>query len=415
MNVPLFIARRYLFAKKSHNVINLISLISVLGMMVGTMAFIVILSVYNGFDQLVQTLYQNFDADLVIKPKVGKYIDGTDPLLQQIRQEPSLAAYCEIVEERVALQYLGSPIVTAVMKGVDSNFVNHSPLVEHIVQGQFKLKFGEIDQAVLGRGLATSLGVNVHFLDPLYLLFPSRSASISVLNPQAALLEKKLFPAGIFSVEQTYDADYFFVPLSLAQEVMEYTSEVSYIELRLHPSVPLNKVQTRFATILGSKNYVLLNRYQQNETLYKMMRTEKLVIYFLLLFVLLVITCNIIGSIALLILEKREDVKTLASMGATDAVIKRIFLFEGWLIACFGTLSGLLLGLLLCFLQQRFGLIGMPGNFIVTAYPIEVQWGDVISVLGSVWLIGYAAVRISVHFFIPKPTSSPLKSIDEPA
>jgi len=414
VNLPLFIARRYLFAKKSHNVINIISWISVLGMMVGTMAFIVILSVYNGFDQLVQTLYHTFDSDLVIRPKMGKYIDTVDPSLEQIRQDPSILAYNEVVEETVILQYLGRPVVSATMKGVDEHFFTHSPLVDYIIQGDFKLKFGDIDQAALGRGLATSLGVNVHFKDPLYLYFPSRSASVNLLNPQAALLEKRLFPAGIFSVEQNYDSKYFFVPLSLSREIMEYTTEASYIELRLQPNAQPNKVQARFAALLDPDDYLLLNRYQQNETLYKMMRTEKLVIYFLLLFVLLVITCNILGSIALLIMEKREDIETLKSMGASPITIKRIFLFEGWIIAFFGTLSGLILGVLLCFLQQRFGLIGLPGNYIINAYPIQVQWGDMLSVLGSVWIIGYVAARLSVYFFLTKPMLSAPQKSDEP-
>ena len=403
MNLPLFIARRYLFAKKSHQVINIISWISVVGIVVGTMAFIVILSVYNGFDQIVQSLYSTFDADLVIKPKTGKYIEGTDPVLLHIKNDPSIIAYCEVVEETVALQYGERQVVIATMKGVDSNFVTHSPIAEYIVQGSFAIKFGEIDMAVLGRGLAASMGVNIHFNDPLYLYFVSRNASLNLLNPQSALLTKKLFPGGIFSIEQNYDSNWFFVPLSLAREVMEYDTEVSYIELRLQPDAPLNKVQDRLSALLESTDYVLLNRYQQNETLFKMLRTEKLVIFFLLFFVLLIITCNILGSIALLIMEKREDVETLKSLGASETVIKRIFLFEGWMIALFGTITGLLLGLLLCFLQQRFGMIGMPGNFIITAYPVEVWWSDIGRVLGAVLLIGYAAAIMAVRFFIPKP------------
>ena len=370
--------------------------------MVGTLAFIVILSVYNGFDQLVQSLYNTFDSDLVIVPKNGKYLNGSDPVLQQIKEDPSIAAYCEVVEETVALQYRDQPVVPAIMKGVDSNFVAHSPIVEHLVQGSFALKFGEIDQAVLGRGVAASLGINVNFLDPLYLYFPSRTATISMLNPQASLLKERLFPAGIFSVEQNYDSKYIFVPLSLARNLMEYTSEASYIELRLQPAAQLNKVQARFAALLEPYNYTLLNRYQQNETLYKMMRTEKLVITFLLLFVLLIIACNILGSIALLVMEKREDVETLKSMGASEALIKRTFLFEGSMIACFGALSGMALGLIICLLQQHFGFIRMPGNFIVTAYPVRVEWGDILMVTGLVLLIGYLAARGSVHFFCLK-------------
>jgi len=414
MHLPLFISRRYLFAKKSHNVINIISWISVVGMMVGTLAFIVILSVYNGFDSLVQSLYNTFDSDLVIKPKTGKYLDGADWVLQQIKDDPSIAAYCEVVEETVALHYRDQPVVPAIMKGVDSNFVAHSPIVNYLIQGNFALKFGEIDQAVLGRGVAASLGVNVYFIDPLYLYFPSRTASISMLNPQASLLKERLFPAGIFSVQQNFDDKYIFVPLSLARNIMEYTSEASYIELRLHPGAPLNKIQARFATLLEPYNYTLLNRYQQNETLYKMMRTEKLVITFLLLFVLLIIACNILGSIALLVMEKREDIETLKSMGASDKLIKRTFLYEGLTIAFFGTLSGMALGIALCLLQQHFGFIHMPGNFLVTAYPVEVRWGDIFAVLGSVLLIGYLAAQISIYFFILPPTSKSSTAAPKP-
>jgi ABC-type lipoprotein release transport system permease subunit len=382
-------------------VINLISRISVVGMMVGTMAFIVILSVYNGFDNLVQLLYNTFDADLVIKPATGKYLDGADPILQRVKEDPSIAAYCEIVEETVVLQYRDQPIITGIMKGIDQPFLDHSPIVNCIVQGSFSPHLGDINQAILGRGLASSLGINVHFIDPLYLHYPSRSASINMINPISSLIEEKLFPSGIFSVEQNYDAKYLFVPLSLARKMLEYTTQVTYIELRLHPDSPVRKVQARLASMVEPNGYKLLNRYQQNETLYKMMRTEKLVIYFLLLFVLLVITCNILGSIALLIIEKQEDVETLKSMGATSALIKRIFLFEGWIISFLGAVSGLLLGLLLCFLQQRFGFISMPGNFIITAYPVAVQWGDVLSVLCAVWVIGYVTARISVRLFLP--------------
>ena len=371
-------------------------------MMVGTLAFIVILSVYNGFDQLVQSLYNAFDSDLVIRPKSGKYLDGTDPVLAQIKTDPSIAAYCEVVEETVALQYRNQPVIPVTMKGIDSIFVANSPIVEHLIQGNFAIKFGEIDQAVLGRGVASSLGVNVHFIDPLYLYFVSRSAPISMINPQASLLKERLFPAGIFSVEQNYDSKYIFVPLALARTVMEYTTEASYIELRLQPEASLNKVEALFASILNSDDYVLLNRYQQNETIYKMMRTEKLVIYFLLTFVLLITACNILGSTALLVMEKREDVETLKSMGASEKLIKRTFLFEGIIISFFGTLSGLVLGLILCLVQQYFDIIPMPGNFIITAYPIVVMWGDVFAVLSSVLLIGYLAARLSIYFFLPK-------------
>ena len=400
MNLPLFIARRYLFAKKSHNIINLISWITLLGMMAGTVAFIIVLSVYNGFDHLVQTLYNTFDADLVIKPATGKCVEGTDPVFEEMQRDPAVAAWCEVVEEMVVLNYRDRHAI-AVMKGVDSLFMTHTPLAKYITDGRFAIWFGDIEQAVIGRSLARSLGINIRFLDPLYLYFFNRTASFNPLHPQAALQTERLFPSGIYAVEQHYDARYFFIPITMARRVMEYTTEASYIEIRLQPGTVVEKIEAKYRKILEEQGYLLQNRYQQNETLYKMMRTEKLVIYFLLLFVLLIISCNILGSMALLIIEKREDLATLQSLGATNAMVKRIFLLEGWLISVFGAVAGLILGLLVCFLQQTFGIISMPGNFVITAYPIVIQWSDVALVLTSVLLIGYLAARISVRFFMP--------------
>jgi len=402
VNLPFFIARRYLFAKKSHNVINLISWISAFGMMAGTLAFIVVMSVYNGFDGLVQSLYNTFDADLVIKPATGKYIDGEHPIWDAMKKDPAVAAWCEVVEETVALSYRGRPI-TGVMKGVDPVFIAHTPLANHVIDGSFATHLGEIEQAVMGRGLARSLGVNIHFIDPLYLYFPSLSAPFNPLNPQAALYTEKLFPSGIFAVEQNHDSQYFFVPIATARRLMEYTTEVSHIEIRLQPGASPDKIQAAFGRMLEPQGYILQNRYQQNESLYKMMRTERLVIYFLLLFVLLIISCNILGSMALLIIEKRQDLISLQSMGAGPGLIKNIFLLEGWLISVLGACAGLALGLLLCLLQQHFGLISLPGNFVITAYPVIVRWSDVVLVLTSVLLIGYLASRISVRFFIFAP------------
>ncbi|MCL1974420.1 MAG: ABC transporter permease [Bacteroidetes bacterium] len=399
MNLPLFIARRYLFAKKSHNVINLISWITALGMMAGTLAFIVILSVYNGFDHLVQSLYNTFDADLVIKPATGKYIDGCDPLWDDIKGDPLVAAWCEIVEETVVIEYRNRS-VTAMMKGVDSIFTTHTPLIDRTTDGAFSTHLGEIPQIVMGQGLARNLGVNIHFIDPIYLYFPSLSATFNPLNPQASLHTQKLFPSGIFAVEQNYDSQYFFIPLATARQLMEYTTEVSYIEIRLQPGASTDNIQAKYRRLLEPHGYLLQNRYQQNESLYKMMRTEKIVIYFLLLFVLLIISCNILGSMALLIIEKREDMVSLQSLGASPVAIKRIFLLEGWMITVLGSFFGLIFGLLLCFLQQRFGLISLPGNFMITAYPVLVMWNDIALVLASVLLIGYLAARASVRFFI---------------
>jgi ABC-type transport system, involved in lipoprotein release, permease component len=361
--------------------------------MAGTLALIVILSTYNGFDRLVQSLYNTFNSDLLVTPVRGKTLDGSLAVFQQIRQDADVAAYCEVVEETVFLQYRGRQAV-GIMKGVDSIFQAHSPLKQHIIKGEFTLQLGDIEQAAMGYHLAAGLGVGVYFIDPLYLSFPRRDASFNPLQPQASLQTEKLFPVGVFSVDQNYDTQYLFVPLATARRLLDYSTECSSLEIGLQPSADKKAAQGRISGLLGS-DYVVKNRYQQNETLYKMMHTEKVIIYFLLLFMVLIIACNIIGSLTMLIIEKKDDTETLQSLGANPALIKGIFIWEGWLISALGALIGMVLGLLLCFLQQQFGMISLPGSFAVTAYPIQVLWTDVLAVMGGVLGIGYIAARIT--------------------
>ena len=230
--------------------------------------------------------------------------------------------------------------------------------------------------------------------DPLFLSFPRRDAVFNPLLPQAALNTQKLFPSGIFSTDQDYDSKYLFVSLATARGLLDYEAECTALELGLREGANQKAVQERISRILGPE-YVVKNRHQQNETLYKMMRTEKVIIYFLLLFMVLIIACNIIGSLTMLIIEKKDDTETLKSLGAKPSLIKGIFIWEGWLISAGGSLIGLVLGLLLCFLQQQFGLISLPGSFAVTAYPIQVLWTDVLAVMAGVLGIGYLAARIT--------------------
>lgn len=384
-----------MFAKKSQQVINIISVICAAGIALGTMALIVVLSVYNGFNDLVKDLYHSFEPDLVVKPAQGKTIDPSPAVFDSIAALPALTAFCPVIEENVFLQYRNKQAI-ATLKGVDSVFAANTPLKQSITQGYFSIYFGEVEQAVLGRGLAASMGVNVNFIDPLWIYFPKRHAVYSAINPTASLNRDKLFPAGIFAIEQNYDSRYLFAPLPAAQRLLSYDNEVSYIELRVKPDAKIRKVQKTCRKLLGS-SYVVLNRYQQNETLYKMMRTEKMAIYLILSFIVLIISCNILGSLSLLILEKKADIHILKSMGADNKLIRQCFMFEGWLIAIIGMFTGLCIGLLLCFLQFYFGFIPMPGNFAVSAYPVVVHLGDVLLVAATVLLLGFAAAALPVR------------------
>ncbi|MDR2362345.1 MAG: ABC transporter permease [Prevotellaceae bacterium] len=394
--LPFFIARRYLFAKKSHNVINIISLISAAGIMIGTLALVVVVSVYNGFDELVQSMYHTFDADLRITPATGKVFTPHSAIFDEVRRQPGVVSFTEVVEENVLLEYRGYQDL-ATIKGIDSAYLAATPLPQTIVEGGFTLWHGEVEQAVLGRGIAYKLGVGLHFIDPLLVHAPKRDGRLSLLNPEASLVSEYIYPSGIFAIEQSFDNTYFFAPIAFARRLFDYADEVTAIEIRLAPQADVAKVQRQVKTILGAA-FVVKNRYEQHETMYRMMKSEKAVIYAILLFILVVISCNVLGSLAMLIIEKKDDVLTLRSMGADERLINRIFLFEGWMISLLGILIGIVLGLGLCVAQQTFGLIPMPGNFLVNAYPVSIQWFDVALIAVAVAVIGYIAAWLPVQY-----------------
>jgi len=392
LHLSLFIARRYLFAKKSHNVINIISLISATGIAVGTAALIIILSVYNGFEGLIKSLYGTYESDLLITPATGKSFSPNSPDFETIRRDSRIAYFCEVVEENVFIKY-GEQESVAIIKGVDSTYSQITQLSEYIKEGEFSLYHGELPQAILGRSLAQHLGVRVHFVDPLYLYFPSRNSQLSMMNPASSLNRERVFPAGIFSLEQGFDKKYLFVPIEVARELLEYEDEVSSVELYLKESGDLQGLKKNLKALLKD-GYHVKDRYEQNETLYKMMESEKLTIYIILLFVLIIISCNLFGSLSMLIIEKSEDALTLKSMGAGERLIMRIFLFEGWMISLLGLSAGTLIALLLCFAQQAFGIIPMPGNFIIDSYPVIVKTSDVIITVCGIAIIGFFAARL---------------------
>ncbi|MFA6334141.1 MAG: ABC transporter permease [Bacteroidales bacterium] len=392
MILPSFIAKRYLFAKKSHNVINIISLISASGIALGTMALIIILSVYNGFEGLIRSLYSTHEPDLLIVPKVGKSFVPHSQGFDLIRSSGKVASFCEIIEENIFIKYSQQESI-ATIKGVDSNYQAITKLRDYLVEGEFSLYQGEMPQAIVGRGIAHNLGLNIHFVDALYLYFPSRYRQISLINPTSSLNQEKVFPAGIFSIEQGFDNKYVYIPIEVARNLTEYDNEVTSVELYLKEGSDVEQLKEKFGKALG-EDFIVKNRYEQNETLYKMMGSEKVSIYIILLFVIIIISCNLFGSLSMLIIDKREDVESLKSMGANDKLIKRIFLLEGWFISIIGIIVGTILGLIICFIQMKYGIVTMPGNFIIDYYPVVVKWSDVMITICGVGVIGYLAAKL---------------------
>ena len=392
MRLSRFIAWRYLFAKKSHNVINIISVISAAGIAVGCAALVVILSIYNGFDSIVRDLNDSHTADVMVTPAAGK-VFALDDRFDFLREDPRIKAACGVLEESVFVQYGDrNKVVTA--KGVDSLYAQVTGLRDYVVEGEFSLAFGDLNQVVLGRTVALELGARPAFLQPILAWFPSRTQQVDLLNPLGSLHQVRLHPSGIISLEQNFDQKYLIMPLDALRELLEYDKEVSGIELYLTPDALnrhglaprdfLSKLQDR----LGD-GFVVRDRQQQNTTLYKLLKYEKIAIYLILLFVMLIVSFNIYGSLSMLIIEKRDDIATLRAMGADDALVGQIFTREGWLISLLGIFVGVGVGLLICWAQQRFGLVKMPGNFVVDAYPVVVQAADVLLIIAGVALIGW--------------------------
>jgi ABC-type lipoprotein release transport system permease subunit len=392
MRLSRFIAWRYLFAKKSHNVINIISIISAAGIAVGCAALVVILSIYNGFDSIVRDLNDSHTADVMISPATGK-VFTLDDRLAFLHDDPRVAAACGVLEESVFVQYgERNKVVTA--KGVDSLYERVTGLRDYVVEGEFSLAFGDLNQVVLGRTVALELGARPAFLQPILAWFPSRTQQVDLLNPLGSLHQVRLHPAGIVSLEQNFDQKYLIMPLDALRELLEYDDEVSAVEIYLKPDA-LNRhglAPRSFLSQVQDKlgpDFRVRDRQQQNTTLYKLLKYEKIAIYLILLFVMLIVSFNIYGSLSMLIIEKRDDIATLRAMGADDALVGQIFTREGWLISLLGIFSGVAIGLIICWAQQRFGLVKMPGNFVVDAYPVVVQAADILLIIAGVALIGW--------------------------
>ena len=400
MRLAPFIAKRYLFAKKSHNVINIISAISAIGMAIGTAALIIIMSVYNGFDSLVRSMMSNVEPDLMITPATGKTFIPEGEAFDWIYDCTEVKTICSILQEQVFISYDGKQGL-AKAKGVDWIYEEESPLREHISDGEFKLHRGDIPLASVGIGLAYEMGINPRFISPIEIYFPSRTRRISAANPLASLESIKVWPSSTFAVSSDIDADLLILPIDKMRELLEYDDEVSAVEIRLADDCrkeDLKRLQEEMSARLGS-DFEVKDRFQQNESLYKMMKYEKAAIYMILIFVIIIIAFNIFGSLSMLIIEKKSDIGTLRSLGAEDSLIRRIFVLEGWLISLTGLAAGLVTGIGFALAQQQFGFIKMPGQFLVQAYPVILSWQDIVLTAAGVAIIGYLIALLPVASF----------------
>ena len=390
MKLAPFIAGRYLIAKKSHNVINIISAISAIGMAIGTAALIIILSVYNGFDSLIRSMMSNVEPNLMITPATGKVFIPDDEAFDWIYDQPSVKNMCCVLEEDVFISYDGKQGL-AKAKGVDWIYEEESPLKDHIRDGEFRLHRGDIPMASIGASLAYEMGINPRFLSPVEIYFPSRTRRISMANPMSSIEFIKVWPSSTFSINTEVDQELMILPIEKMRELLEYDEEVSAVELRLMEGTDrkeLKRLQEEIGRLLGPA-FKVKDRFQQNESLYKMMKYEKAAIYMILIFVIIIIAFNIFGSLSMLIIEKKSDIETLRSMGAQDSLIRRIFVLEGWMISLTGLAAGLVVGIGFALLQQHFGFIKMPGHFVVQAYPIILSLSDILLTAAGVAIVGW--------------------------
>lgn len=402
MNLPFYIARRYLFSKKKHNAINIISGISVCGVGLATLAMICTLSVFNGFQDMVASLFTAFDPELKITVREGKVFDGQDERIRAVCSLPEVEVFTETLEENAMVQYKDRQAMV-VLKGVEDNFEELTAIDSILLgTGGFLLHDSIVNYGIMGVELVATLGTGLQFVDPLQVYLPKRNVKVNMANPGASFNRDYLYsPGSVFVVnQQQYDARYILTSLDFIRRLLDYTTEVSAIELKLKPSFSTSSVQAKIEKILG-EGFVVQNRYQQQADVFRIMEIEKLVSYLLLTFILAITCFNVIGSLSMLILDKREDVVTLRDLGADDKLISRIFLFEGRLISLLGAVAGIILGLVLCFVQQEFGIITLGsggGTFVVDAYPVNVHAWDVVLVFVTVLAVGFLSVWYPVRY-----------------
>ena len=365
------------------------------------MALIIVLSVFNGFTDVIESFFSNFDPDIKIIPAEGKMFDPKEYEFDKIKKNPDILHYAEVIEEVAMLKYKNQQY-PAVIKGVPSNYADYTNIDTLIVDGNFILQDKGIDYAVVGQGVAYNLGVGITFIDPIRIYVPKKGRQAS-FNITSSINYNYIYPSGVFSVLEEIDSKYIIVPYKFASELFESQNLVSSVELGISDNVRLEKVQKDIQNILGN-DFTVKNKYQQHDMIYKTMKSEKWAAYLILVFILIIASFNVLSSLSMLIIDKKEDLFILKSMGAHSNLIRKIFLFEGWLISIFGAITGSILGLLICWAQIKFQLITLPGagSFVITAYPVKIVFVDVILVLSIVFIVGFIASWYPVKFITQK-------------
>lgn len=401
MKLSLYIAKRYLFAKKSRNAINIISAVSVAGVAVGTMALIIILSVFNGLETMVSAIFNTFDPDIKITASEGKTFVADTLSLKKLSDIDGVSCYSLTLEENALLKY-GDRQYIATIKGVDDNYAMVTHIDSSMWEGDFTLKSEKGRPfAVPGVGVAQYLGIRVSFITPLYIFVPRITGS-ATLNPEDAFNRKFIFPSGIFEVEKEYDSKYLYIPLEFARELTENNDRVSSVEIKINEKMDPRSVQKSIANIFD-KGFIVQNQYEQQEIFYKVMRSERLAIFLILTLILIIASFNIIGSLTMLIIEKERDIEILKSLGADNNLIRKIFIFEGWLISIIGAITGITLGFIVCWLQQTFGFVKLNGNsLMMDSYPVVMKIKDFFIVPATVLIIGYWAAWYPVRYLTKK-------------
>ncbi len=401
MNLPFFIAKRYLISRKKKNIINIISGIATAGVSLGTFALVVVLSVFNGFDDLIKSYFSILDPDLKITATKGKLFDPSYIRDSVLTNLPGIVGFAEVIEENALLTYKNRQVI-ANMKGVSSNFNQITGIDSLIIDGAFRLEAGGAFFAVPGVGVAANLDIKNNFTEPIHIYVPKRGLKTS-FNPDNALNYSYIYPSGVFSLLEDVDARTVFVPVSFAAGLIDAGNNVSSIEIKISDKFSIKQVNKVIGEKIGSE-YLVKNKYQQHDTLYKTMKAEKWVTYLILVFILIVASFNILGSLSMLIIDKKEDILILRSMGATHQLIRWVFLFEGWLISIIGATAGLFLGIIVCWIQLYFGIVSLPGNgsFVISSYPVDIQLPDLFLVFFVVLLIGLLAAWYPVRFISEK-------------
>ncbi len=402
MSIAVRIAIRYLLAKKSRNIINIIAWISVIGVMIGAFGLLIVLSVFNGLHDLVGSLYGSFDPDLKVTPRTGKVFSTDSINYEGLVRIEGVDALTEALEDHTLFRF-GKRQVPGLVLGVDDNFNKVSSIDSIIVEGESSLRDNVFNKGILGYALADQLGYRLNFVTPLMLYTPERTKKINPARPDQAFTSSYVNPSGIFMVNQIdYDANYVIIHIDQARQMLSYdTTIVSWLGIKLSDPLAGNGVKEEVKKTLG-ENFLVQNREEQHETFYKMMAMEKLIAYLILSFILLIAIFNVISTLSMLIFEKRHSISTLRSMGADRKLINRIFLTEGWLISLAGAGAGLGLGLLAIWLQQTFGLIRFSGEgtFIVEYYPVILRWRDVLLVFVTVSVTGFLAAWYPVRSIV---------------